>query len=473
MRTILPALALVLAAILMPSFAAPARADSITVGNEIIPFAVPPGYLRGEGKAYDAILADIRRNTPSMQVHTIYAATDADAAFREKPEAGLTKYIVIMSNIDLHDSGFSKKDFAELQTFAEQTPEMFFGKFGGAIIEDARSYTPPDPANLQSRIVLPAVSGENRLFITYLFPLQKPAAPNEELICLASLIRTRGKLVVVYQYERGLLPETIARVRDYAPKVLAAMDFPGNGPEPAADAQAGTAAPDAGTAVPGATRVTIAGEPLQLATPTGYVLADGERYGPFIESLRGDMEAEDMTVHAMYVPKAIDDAARANTAPTMDKYLLLMTSDDLDEETFSKRDFRAMRNLFRKRPDTLASETAPGTAEEPRRLGPPVMTETAVFYAFQTENGDGDKVLGAMAMVHSGTALVYVCLYAMPDKTDGIEALKAELPGIVADLRLPPPQTRDGKPFIYAGAGLLVLSLLLGIVFILRDRKAR
>ena len=465
MKKILLAPILTLALTLTPAINA--HADSITVGDVAIPFSVPHGYLRGEGDQYATTLAAIRASSPGLEVHALYVTAEADKAYRKNPEAGLTQYIVIMTSRDLHDSGFSAKGFAELVTLARETPEAFLGTPGGTVLEDSSAYTPPDPAAPLPRIVRPASVAENQLYVTYLFPLKAPAAANEELVCVASLVRTKGKLVTVYQYERGTLPETIRKVRTYAPNVIAAMGFPENEPEtPAADAPS-PATPSAGENGP------VTGEALPPATPTGYVLADEETYGPFLASISETMEAEGMTVRAMYVPRDIDAAVRKDPDTPVDKYLLVMAADAFDTKTFSKREFREMQDLYREYPDLAASETAPGTADEPRRIGPPIMTETSVFYGVQTQNEDGDGVLGAMSLTLSGTELVYAYLYAMPEHEGDIDALlKDELPRLVAELRLPPPLERDGKPFILAGFGVLCLAFVLGMVFILREKTA-
>lgn len=210
-----------------------------------------------------------------------------------------------------------------------------------------------------------------------------------------------------------------------------------------------------------------------LATPKGYVLADEEIYGAFLDNTYESLDAVGMTLQAAYIPEAIDARARKDAA-TVDKYLAVMTYDDLDNEVITPKVFEEMRATFRANPDMLGKESAPGTAAAPRRIGPLTMTDTVIFYSFRTQNDEGAAVAGAMALVHTEKALVYVCLYALAGKFEAetVDALRAELPGVVAGLAIPPPTARDGKPFIYAGLGCLLFAFVLGVFFLFREKKA-
>ena len=211
-----------------------------------------------------------------------------------------------------------------------------------------------------------------------------------------------------------------------------------------------------------------------LATPAGYVLADDTVYDSFLSDTYDSLEAVGMTLQAAYIPEAIDARAR-NSSATVDKYLAVMTYDDLDAEVITPKVFEEMQATFRANPDMLGKESAPGTAAAPRRIGPLAMTGTAVLYSFRTQNDAGGNVGGAMAIVHTEKTLVYVCLYELirNGEAETVDALKAELPSVIAGLAFPPPHTtRDGRPFIYAGLGCLLFAFLLGIFFLFRERKA-
>lgn len=210
-----------------------------------------------------------------------------------------------------------------------------------------------------------------------------------------------------------------------------------------------------------------------LATPGGYVLADEEVYGAFLADTYDSLEAVGMTLQAAYIPETIDMRARKDSSTTVDKYLAVMTYDDLDAEVITPTVFEEMQATFRANPDMLGKESAPGTAAAPRRIGPLTMTGTAVLYSFRTQNHAGDDVGGAMAIVHTEKTIVYVCLYELMGKTEPetVNALKDELPRVIAGLAIPPPDTRDGKPFIYAGLGCLLLAFILGIFFLFRERR--
>ncbi|SBW10299.1 exported hypothetical protein [uncultured delta proteobacterium] len=249
---------------------------------------------------------------------------------------------------------------------------------------------------------------------------------------------------------------------------------------PGADAQTRAPAPgDAPVPIapfPAAPKgeVLVGGSFFSLTTPEGYVLADEEDYGNFLENTYDSLEAVGMTLQAAYIPENIDMRARKDPSTTVDKYLAVMTYDDLDKEIITPKVFEEMQATFRANPDMLGKESSPGTAAAPRRIGPLAMTGTAVFYSFRTQNDEGKAVGGAMALVHTEKTLVYVCLYALTGKSEAetVEALRAELPGVVAGLAIPPPDTRDGKPFIYAGLACLLFAFLLGLFFLFRERKA-
>lgn len=211
-----------------------------------------------------------------------------------------------------------------------------------------------------------------------------------------------------------------------------------------------------------------------LETPVGYVLADDTVYSTFLSDTYDALEAVGMTLQAAYIPEAIDARARKDPSTTVDKYLAVMTYDDLDAEVITPKVFEEMQATFRASPDMLGKESAPGTAAAPRRTSPLTMTDAAVLYSFRTRNNAGDNVEGAMAIVHTEKTLVYVCLYELAGKAESetAAALRAELPHIVAGLAIPPPETRDGKPFIYAGIGCLLVAFILGIFFLFRERKA-
>ncbi|MCC8194963.1 MAG: hypothetical protein LIP28_09995, partial [Deltaproteobacteria bacterium] len=209
-----------------------------------------------------------------------------------------------------------------------------------------------------------------------------------------------------------------------------------------------------------------------LKTPKGYVPADKERYAEFLVMAEDTLGEIDMTLLAAYIPEDIDARRALDPSTTMDKYILVTSFDPFEGEVLSRKDFAKTKADIRENPDMLMRAPVPGTAEYPRRIGLPYMKGNAVYYGFLTRNNAGRDVLGAGAFVHTGTTAIQVYLYELMTSPDDIQNLMTEAVTVVPEMGFPPPEERDGKPFILAGTGVALFAFLLGIFFVFRSRKA-
>lgn len=98
----------------------------------------------------------------------------------------------------------------------------------------------------------------------------------------------------------------------------------------------------------------IGGQSLSYDAPKGYVRTMDGIYQEVLKITQQAMP-RDLKIHAMYTPKAIDEAFRNDPAAGLDAYLLITTTSRLDNQLLSERDFASLREALTKAQGEISS----------------------------------------------------------------------------------------------------------------------
>ncbi len=453
-------LLLVLAVVLV--FPLAARAAHVTVDGAVIPYSVPEGYVPAGDETYQSALASLREKKTDVDVHALFLTEEADAAYRADAAAGLGKHFTIASEPDVYEKGYAAVRFNALAEAARRHPECFLNGRGETVVENLESFR-AEKMPAARRLILPVEITESRITLTYWLPPDPEVSGDAASVRITTVVLAKNRLLLINQFAPVTSPDTIATAREDAPAVIDGLNLPQEGPEEEADA------------LPPLTDGDFElGDRFVISDlPEGYVIADSPIYELLFHAERGELFDAGVMVHAAYVPEAVDELVQKDPRAHLKKYLLVATEMENADETVTPEDFAELQADARKNPDSLMRGSAPGTHAAPRRVGPVSTDESAIYLGFMTKRY-GEDVAGVLAYAHTGTRVVLLYLYQFEPDGHTLDALRAEMPRIVADmdfLDFANKEERNRQPLVLAGIGLILLSLLLGAVFLVRDGR--
>ena len=219
MKTVFAFVLLILACV------ASAQAGSLKIGDTVINFDPPAGYILAEGEDYAEPLSLIAEGMPdTAEVRAVYVERGAAERFL-RGSAGFDTYLVIATIKSLDNARLGLKDFKEFKNVLTKNSKWLDD---GLATHNKRSEERNNGLGIDAAAALGAY-GVTDTSLSILATMRKQVAGEDgelveqQLAVMSTSLLAQGKLIMLNHYQVVTSPEDMEAFKAHAPQVAAGM----------------------------------------------------------------------------------------------------------------------------------------------------------------------------------------------------------------------------------------------------------